>query len=391
MKHNNLLLFYVFAIVLLLGCFTIVKDPKEKSTIENRYLKKIPQLTNSDYFYKSFQNNFESALNDQFIYSDKIKKNYTKYTNISNHININKYLCRNNYTNLDSEHSLYGCDGYIVFNYSSYGNIYDKQLSDFFEGYSKLNSIKDVYYYTIDTSCVYNFNKKENTFYLEKAFKRYLKGNYKIQSFKFKDFKEYSNYFYKTDHHWNYQGSYKGYTEIMNMMGIKDIKEPIETITLDNIKYYGSNSQLTRYTKSYDIFKAYKFNLEKHDTYIDGKPNKYGNADQYIYEKRDKEKEVISLYSEYYGNDYGEIIFDYHNNKENILILSNSFDNAIDELIASHFNRTYILDFRKYNTKNFNLIKYMDDNNINKVLVIADYFYLKDNLVLKKEWLDDIQ
>ena len=74
MKHNNLLLFYVFAIVLLLGCFTIVKDPKEKSTIENRYLKKIPQLTNSDYFYKSFQNNFESAVNDQFIYSDKIKK-----------------------------------------------------------------------------------------------------------------------------------------------------------------------------------------------------------------------------------------------------------------------------------------------------------------------------
>ena len=391
MKYNNLIIFYVFAIVLLLGCFTIVKDPKEKSTIENRYLKKIPQLTNSDYFYKSFQNNFEAALNDQFIYSDKIKKNYTKYTNISNHIDISKYLCKNNYTSLDNNISLYGCDGYIVFNYSSYGNIYDQQLRNFFEGYSKLNSIKEVYYYTIDTSCVYDFNKKENTFNLEKTFKRYLKGNYKLQSFKFKNFEEYSNYFYKTDHHWNYQGSYKGYTEIMNMIGIKDIKKPIETITLDNIKYYGSNSQLTRYTKSYDIFKAYKFNLEKHDTYIDGKPSKYGNAEQYISEKRGKEKEVINLYSEYYGNDYGEIIFDYHNNKENILILSNSYDNAIDELIASHFNKTYILDFRKFDNHNFNLVDYMNKNKINKVLVIADYFYLKDNLTLKKEWLDGIQ
>ena len=391
MKYNNLIIFYVFAIVLLLGCFTIVKDPKEISTIENRHLKKIPHLTNSEYFYKNFQKNFEQALNDQFIYSDKIKKNYNKYTNISNHIAIDKYLCRNNYISIDSGHSLYGCDGYIVYNYSSYGNISDRELSMFFEGYNKLNSIKEVYYYTIDTSNVYDFNSKKNTFNLEENFKKHLKGNYKIQSFKFNSFEEYSNYFYKTDHHWNYKGSYKGYKEIMNMMGIKDVKVPVKTITLDNIKYYGSHVQLTRYLKTYDVFKAYSFNLEKHDTFINGKPSKYGNADFYISEKREKEKDMTNMYSEYYGNDYGEIIFDYHNNKENILILSNSYDNAIDELIASHFNRTYILDFRKFDNHNFNLVDYMNKNKINKVLVIADYFYLKDNLTLKKEWLDGIQ
>lgn len=393
MKYNNLMIFYVFMIIILIGCTTIVKDPKESSTIENRYLKKIPHLTYSEYIEKYFQNNFEDALNDQFIYSDVIKKNYNKYTDISNHIDLSKYMCKNTYVNLSTDRSLYGCDGYIVYDHRSYGNLYNIELNDFYKGYSKLNTIKDVYYYTIDTSCVFNFNTNTNTFSLEEKFKDKLKGNYKLASFKFNDFDEYSKYFYKTDHHWNYKGSYKGYTEIMKMMEIKDIKKPVKTITLNNIKFYGSHSQQTRYMKSYDIFKAYIFDLKEHDTYIDGKKTKYGNADFYISNnnKYNDEIESPNMYAEYYGVDYGEIIFDYHNNKENILILSNSYDNPIDELIASHFNKTYILDFRKYDTTNFSLIDYMNKNKINKVLVIADYFYLKDNLSLKEEWLDGFQ
>lgn len=43
-----------------------------------------------------------------------------------------------------------------------------------------------------------------------------------------------------------------------------------------------------------------------------------------------------------------EIIYNYNRpEKENLLIISDSFSNAINEIIASHFNRTYIIDLRQ--------------------------------------------
>ena len=69
--------------------------------------------------------------------------------------------------------------------------------------------------------------------------------------------------------------------------------------------------------------------------------------------------------------------------KENVLIIGESFDNAILKLIASHFNKTFSVDLRYYKAymgKDFSLSSYLTENDINKVLFIGniDYFIGSD-------------
>ena len=84
-------------------------------------------------------------------------------------------------------------------------------------------------------------------------------------------------------------------------------------------------------------------------------------------------------YRELYGADFGEIVYDYKNDKENLLIIANSYSNSINGLIASHFNKTYIVDPRHY--KNFNYQSYITNNNIDKVLVIGNISLFDDESI----------
>ena len=66
-----------------------------------------------------------------------------------------------------------------------------------------------------------------------------------------------------------------------------------------------------------------------------------------------------------------------------ILIVGESYDNALLKLLASHFNKTYSIDLRNYereNNKKFNYLEYLNDNNIDKVLLIGnkDYFTMSE-------------
>ena len=383
MNNNNLLFFDIFITILIIGTFTFIKNQSDYSEIEKRHLDKIPHFYISDYIKGKYQTKLENALSDQFPYSENIRTNYNKYYNISKY--IKDKICIDTYINIGNNRSIYGCSEYIIFN-SFNQFITEDKTTDFFEMYNKLNEISDVYYYIIDTSFIMDFNTNKYTYNLSKIYQNNLKGNYTLSSFKINSFKEYSKYFYKTDHHWNYKGSYKGYIEIMKMFKENNILKPKSTITFNNIKFYGSHSQQTRYYDSYDIFSMYRFDIPTHETYIDKEKRIYGSLDKNI-KKEKKSKNSLNMYIDYYGNDFGEIIFNFNNpEKDNLLIISNSFDNPIDELIATHFNKTYILDPRYYkDIDNLNLKDYLKDNNIEKVLVISDYFYLNDNIMIRLE------
>ena len=389
-NNNNLLFFDIFITILIVGTVTFIKDQSDYSENEKRYLEKIPRLSLSDYFRGQYQKNLEKALSDQFAYSDIIKKNYNKIYDITKPFRNN--ICIDTYIDIGNYRSIYGCSGYIVYN-SKDTRIFPNKTNKLFELYNELNNITDVYYYIINTSIIYDFNTNKNTYNLSSIYKENLKGNYKLESFKFNNFKDYSKYFYKTDHHWNNKGSYKGYKDIMKMLGIDDIKKPTSTIHFNKVKYYGTHSQQTRYYDSYDRFSMYKFDIPNHETFIDGEKGIYGSLDLNINVEKDKEKNNTNMYAEYYGNDYGEVIFDFFNEeKENLLIISNSFDNAIDELIASHFNKTYIIDFRhNKDVNNSNLKDYIRENNINKVLIMSDYFFVDDTIKILMEEKNDIQ
>ncbi len=117
---------------------------------------------------------------------------------------------------------------------------------------------------------------------------------------------------------------------------------------------------------------------------INGIKENYGHQEEYL---NGKSSEEIS-YGAFYGGDDGEIIFDTGNsNKENILVIGESYDNAILKLIASHFNKTISIDLRNYvhcMDKEFNFSEYINDYNIKKVLFIGNVdFYTMEEFKIK--------
>ena len=74
--------------------------------------------------------------------------------------------------------------------------------------------------------------------------------------------------------------------------------------------------------------------------------------------------------------------FNFNNpERDNLLIIGISFDNPIDELLASHFNKTYKVDLRNYEKdigEKFNIIDFTEKNDINNILIIGDLGFFLD-------------
>ena len=108
--------------------------------------------------------------------------------------------------------------------------------------------------------------------------------------------------------------------------------------------------------------------------------DRYGKQEEYFDKIYDNNNKYINHYGEFYGYDYGEIIYDFNQlQKENLLIIASSFSNPINSLLASNFNKTYIIDLRHYKNYtgyDFDIKEYIDKNNIQKTLIIMDYGYL---------------
>ena len=381
MKKNNSIFFITFITIIFIGSITYIRNQKEISYNENRTLNKFPHLTINNYLSGIYQKELESAFADQFWGSEKIKENYNELFDSIKIINKNKKLCKNNYYSI-GQRSVFDCSDYIVFKPSHYDAKAKKQFLKILNSYSKLNNYIDTYYYFINTSIVFDFRKNNYSIDTKKIYKENMKGKYNYSELTFKNYDEYKKYFYKTDHHWNYKGSYKGYKDIMKMFNINDINIPISKKKFNGYYYFGSHASVTRKYNFHEEFTAYKFNFPNHKTYINGLPKEYGKQSEYFSNKI-KYSKNLGLYGDFYGWDYGEIIFDFNNkNKNNLLIIGNSYTNAINMLIASHFNRTYIIDLRNYEhdmNKKFDIINYIKDNNIDKVLVISDNSFYSTN------------
>ncbi len=211
------------------------------------------------------------------------------------------------------------------------------------------------------------------------------RDNLKTDSFKIRSFEEYKKYFYKTDLHWNYLGSYKGYCEILKMVAPNE--EPIKPkqIVKVNEPFTGIKSEYIGAGAIYnEEFKAYYFDLPQHDTYMSGKKQEYGEEKEYL-ENPNRNVE----YGSYYGPDSGEVIIDFNRpEKENILILGDSFDNAIIKILASHFNKTYSVDLRHYKREmgeEFKFGEYVKKNNITKVIFCGNIgFYISNKFFVEE-------
>ena len=388
-KISDYFLILFFILFISLGVYVLIKTPKELTYLENRNLNKFQVFNIKSFLDGSFQDNLENAYLDQFIGSESIKGIMLNKLSLSKKtMNYNK-ICNNSYVKISGEYYTYDCDQRIInapYDLKPNTVEYIQKLG---EKYSTLHDDVDVYYYYVTTPSNFNLNTNKMEINIPDLVNKYWNNKYHFDYLKINNYEDIKKYFYTSDHHLNHIGSYKMYQDIMKMFNVNDLIKPIDEVTFD-FKFTGSSSKASMFYDYDTNFKVYKFDLPKHNTYINGTLSEYGNEENYL-NNIYSQSSMTNHYGVFYGGDAAEVLFDFNNsNKDNLLIISNSYSNAVNKLIASHFNKTYDIDLRTYYGA-YNEIpdmdKYINEYGVDKVLVIMDYFFLKNDMSISWEEL----
>ena len=340
---------------------------------ENRYANKYDKLNLNSYFNGEMQDNFEKTLSDQIPLSSKFKTANNLFDSILMKNTLNLIINNDvyNYYSLGSIY-LFGKENLVYMPYEL--SSYKEELKSRVKSLNKTMDLYpniDYYFYYIEKDTDINFVNGKKALVYEYIKDRLNSKN--ISNFEINNFNDFKDLFYKTDHHWNYKGSYKGYLEVLQLLKLKNPKEPTDERCFKG-EFVGSKGQALANVYN-EKFCAYTFDFDDIDVYINGKI-----ADDYGNYKKALNGEYTNLsYDGFYGYDEGEIIFDNNDsNKENILIIGESFDNAIIKLLAEKFNKTIAIDLRNYKhymNKEFNYEEYIEKYEIDKVLFIGNINY----------------
>ena len=275
-------------------------------------------------------------------------------------------------TNSDNEYIFYNKenDFYYLENQYSKDEL-DKRLDMQVAMFNKLANLDIDMYLYFPTRYELTKLKDNNLNSYVDIFKDKLSSKIKVANMDITSLEQYKNYFYKTDHHWNMNGALAGYYDIMDILG----KVPVDNLEVVNKrerKFYGSMAKSVLNNKTYDYILDVDKKLD-YDVLVNGKQASELFKPRQI--RLDRDYLYYDYYVQYFNGQYGEICYDYHKDKEeNLLILSDSYAWQIDYLIASSFNKTYVVNLRydKWKKEDLNLEEYMKERNIKKVLFLYE-------------------
>lgn len=173
--------------------------------------------------------------------------------------------------------------------------------------------------------------------------------------------------YYHTDHHWNVYGYTEGYRRIATMMKENypdiELKEPEIYNFDDQVTMYGSIAlALSDYTM-YDLFAAADYSLPKHQAIRESGVSYSGKntieRSFLIYNKGIHNTERgYNHYMQFYMISR-EITYPENNTGRNLLIIGDSYSPPLLEVLASHFDKTYV--------------RYVDGNSELQDIVYEDY------------------
>lgn len=393
-NKNNIvfvLFFLIFLFMFLIMIF--VRGQKKISITENKTLMKIPTFSLNDFLLNDFQSDLESSLSDQFIFGETIKKSYgllKSYVNVPATKFMLNFVNPDDFIPLGNKIYQLGNSDFLVYHYKTSIDAFKSYLLNRIPDINKIseeNPNVSLYLYKVNRDIDIKLSKE-----IDQIFKENLNTPISYMSSSYiNDYDDYKENFYKTDHHWNYKGSYNGYKDIMSMISDEDeIQKYIYEKCFFDIKFNGSKARALGNFSLYDNFCVYIFEFDEYKTYINNNLGAYGKQEDYINGNYSL-SQGINYNADYYGGDDGLIKFVFKSNKtkNNLLIIGDSFSNAVNTLIASHFYNTYVVDLRHYEDEvgeKFSINEFIEKNDIDKVLFIGQiYFYTSDEFKLDLE------
>lgn len=182
-------------------------------------------------------------------------------------------------------------------------------------------------------------------------------------------------YFY-TDHHWTGLGAYYAYRAFAESAGF----EPLELSEMTHVKkeksFLGSLYNYTKdkaLTKNPDYVEYYKIPNKAQATIYSGSQSKGRAGVMYA--------EFANNYGVFLGGDFALVHIKTDNkNGRNILLIKDSFGNALAPYLAAHYENVYVVDYRHYKGNVPALIK---DKAIQEVIYTHNSFAANSNAAVK--------
>lgn len=385
-KLLNALFVGAVLLVLLAGLAKTLFFPEEINEYENRYAEQVEPPTLSTVLDGSFQESMDGALSDQVPFSTTCKRLYNSLRSAFRNALLSPILEQTSYfyVTLTDKIQLFGGD-YLVYPTYKLEDL-KEALSATADSHNRMAAAHpdtEFYFYYIEKDVDMNFETGEPILAYEYLRECLSVPADHIGSFPVPNFNTYREFFYRTDHHWNHAGSYAGYLDLVELLGISEpALEPADTVTVGN--FSGSKAAQAGVSNA-EPFAAHRFDFPAMTVTVNGqRAEDYGDQASFF-----NGSAAASLsYGHFYGGDSGEVILDTGTTgRGNLLVIGESHDNAILKLLASHYDRTHSIDLRNYEHDigaPFDLNTYLEQHGIDAVLFIGSVgFYTSETFRLE--------
>ena len=389
MKKQKSALRICFAVLsaasLLLFWLVPIIGQKDISGTENRTLERLPAFSAAAFLSGEYQDALESAAGDQLLFSEQVRS-FIRDVQMSVLTAGQNLLGRidpsllSGYTQIADGYYAYRGDEHRIVEKPGADAAAAAGVSAFAEPYNSLEGVRRCLYF-INNSRSMDFDSPGSR---DDVYRRIL-SCFSVDGaacFESDGYEDFCRWFYQTDHHWNDEGFYRGYLEIMSLLKPEDAcAGPGERLETDAV-FNGSYARVTKSLRADEHFVVRSFDLPKHTVTMNGKRGNYGRLNAYL-SGRFPAEPLTNHYANCYGGDYGEIVYDFGTEgKGRLLLVASSYSNPINALIASHFDKTYVIDPRYYESwagHAFDPAAYVRENGINTVLLLGDVkFFLPD-------------
>lgn len=384
MRKNADTVFVALLLALLLGSLVkAVFFPKQINTLENRYAKTLPAVSADHYLSGKLQDDTDAALSDQLPFAEQL----TSYSNrIRSRVTLTLLQWQmqadpDHYYVYDAERAASDPAAANVQFYAGRLCYAPKKPEDYSDAIAKrteaLNQLfaenegTEFFAYFVENDANIDFESGKNCGICDAVLEALALPEEQKGAFRLTGIGDFSQRFYETDHHWNDLGVRIAYGDLAELLGFEKLSAERE-FTLDNrlsgskAKAIGAQDILT------ESVSVSTYDLPEYETYVNGKEGTYGNEAFFL---SGRKKQTLT-YGAFYGGDEGEVIFRNTALPDggNLLIIGDSYDNALLKLLASHYSCTCAIDPRYYAQKmgsEFSLSSYLDAHDIDQVLFIG--------------------
>ncbi|MBQ9044489.1 MAG: hypothetical protein IJ112_00920 [Oscillospiraceae bacterium] len=379
-------LFAAAVVAALLGAMVIaILTPRTRNGYENRPAVALPVFSAPDALSGAYQDTLESALHDQLPGAQRLEEYYqTGLSAVTLEVLMAESAARPDVYYQFNDLLLFHGD--VV-----YAPVYpEAKLGEISRRAANLNGIISehpeltFYVFYIEKDTDMDFETGARTGFSTELLSQLWLPDTQKAIFPVRSFEDFRQNFYRTDHHWNRFGSYAGYLQLLQLLGKSDPLRPTGTKHMED-DFCGAKAMSSGAGDYYhEPFDVYTFAFPSATVVVNGVgPADYGR--QMI--PWDKEEFGTVSYGGFYGFDFGEVAFHTENaGAGNLLVIGDSFDNAILKLLAGHFENLYAVDLRAYEEDTgapFLFSEYVAAHEIDSVLFIGniDYFLFDDFLV----------